>query len=581
MVSGVNAEILNATASLSSGQAGTGEAIQLTVQIATDEQAAKLPWPQIEGLGNFTVTKNSGSSANSQTTIINGKISQSSVYVTNFIYTLVSNKPGTYSIGPISYSYKNFTKTLGSASITISKQESGLQLVPSLSKRQAYVGEQLTYMLRIIPNANVQKVTPPDFQKVIGEKFWFQHLDKDVQAKNVVINGQNARVFDVRIVLFPLLSGTTELPGVSVDYQQISRSTRRHRTGSIFDMLDDDAFFGGGSIANLTAQSSPMSLEIKPLPGGAPSDFSGAVGQYTLSANIDKNTLASGEALTLTITIKGNGEPKTITKPLLPDLSSFEIFDPEINSSTNVIGNTLWTTKTFKYVLVPHRVGNTEIGPIGFSFFNSEKGIYTSAKSQPYSITIKQGKEMEQPRSLVSNQKEITELGSDIRHIKGNTTVLIRENNYLYKHFGFWFLFSLAPLTYAGLMIFRRRQILLASDASLKRKSLASSALKKRMKEAREAMQQSKGSAFYKALDQAIIGFISDKLNVEFRGLTLQDAKQLLIQKGASTQIAEEYEGLIQQCDFGQFSGQDKNEEHWKMALQKAEDILSRLEKEI
>ena len=559
---------------------GVGEAFQLTVQVTSDDRAEGLPWPQVEGLDKFTVAKTTGSSQSSQTTIINGKISNRTFFITNFIYTLTAAKPGTFTLGPIRYAYKTYDQNMGSASITVTKQEAGLTSEPSLSKRTAYIGEQLLYNLRIIPSQGVQQINlPQDLQKLIGEKFWFQRLDKNVEAKVVKINGQNVRVFDVRIVLFPLLAGKAEMAGIPVDYQQVSRNQGR-RSGSVFDMFDDE-FFNGGHVVNMTAMAGPISMEVLPLPADGPSDFTGSVGEYTLSADLDKTSLASGDAVTLTVTIRGDGEPKTITKPRLPDLAQFEVFDPEVTTGTAVQGATLITTKTFKYVMVPHRKGDYSLGPVAFSYFDPSKRVYAEAKSRPLTISVTQGKEIAATGNRVMSQREIADIGSDIRHIKAGPGPLRSQDDFLYKHPWFWLLFSPAPVAFAMVFLVRSRGRKLAGDATLKRKTLAGAQLKRRLKEANEALKQRNAREFYKALSQAVVGFASDKLNVEFRGLTSDDAKAQLRKRGISEASISEYEKVLHMCDFGQFGGGARDEKAWKESLDAAENLLRMLDREL
>ena len=267
LLAGMASAEMSAEASITATQVGTGEPFRITVQVISDEKVDDLPWPVIDNLSPFQVAKEVGTSRSSQTQIVNGKVSQRTLFVTQFTYTLTAKNPGTYTLGPIRYSYKTFDKLLGSAGITVSKQEPGLTTEATVSKRDAYVGEQVLYNLRIVHGPGVQQINlVEDLQKLIGEKFWFQRLDKNVEAKTVKINGQNARVFDVRIVLFPLLSGEMELSGIPVQYQQISRNQRR-RSGSVFDMFEDE-FFGGGSVVNMSAMASPVSIQVSPLPGG-------------------------------------------------------------------------------------------------------------------------------------------------------------------------------------------------------------------------------------------------------------------------------------------------------------------------
>jgi len=569
-----------AQASLTSSQVGTGEPFQLIVQVTSDEKAQDLPWPQVEGLQNFSVAKNSAASQSSQTTIVNGRVSNRTLYVVNFTYTLTAQKPGTFSLGPIRYAYKTYDRNMGSAQITVTKQEPGLTSTPTLSKRKAYVGEQVFYNLRIVAGPGVQQINlVQDLQKLIGEKFWFQRMDKQVEGKAMKINGENARVYDMRIVLFPLLAGKAELAGIPIEYTQVSK-TQRRRPSSVFDMFDDEFFGSGGSVVNMSATASPVEMEVEPLPPGAPADFTGSVGEYSLTAAIDKPSLPAGDAVTLTVTIKGDGEPKTITKPKLPDLAQFEVFEPEVSANSAPQGNTLVTVKTFKYVMVPHRRGDYELGPVSFAYFDPKRKEYAEARSQPIRIAVTPGKESDYAPQRVMSQREIADIGSDIRHIK-TAAALRSEDDFLYKRAWYWLLFPPTPVAFAMLLLVRTRSRRLASDATLKRKTLAGAQLKRRLKEAGDALKQRDSRGFYKALSQAVVGFASDKTNVEFRGLTLEEAKARLKAKGAGEAASAEYAKVLQACDFGQFGGGDRDEKAWKEALAGAENLLRMLDREL
>jgi hypothetical protein len=575
----VRAEIA-AQASLTASQVGTGEPFQLIVQVTSDEKTEDLPWPQVEGLQNFTVAKNTSTSQSSQTSIVNGRVTSRTLHIVNFTYTLTAQKPGTFPLGPIKYAYKTYERNMGSAQITVTKQEPGLTSTPSLSKRKAYVGEQVFYNLRVVAGPGVQQINlVQDLQKLIGEKFWFQRLDKQIEGKAMKINGENARVYDIRIVLFPLLAGKAELAGIPIEYTQVSR-TQRRRTGSVFDMFDDEFFGGGGSVVQMSAMASPVDMEVAPLPPGAPAGFTGSVGEFSLTASVDKATLPAGDAVTLTVTVRGDGEPKTVTKPKLPDMGQFEVFEPEIAANSAPQGNTLMTVKTFKYVMVPHRRGEYELGPVSFVYFDPKRQAYAEAKSQPIRIAVTPGKESDYAPQRVMSQREIADIGSDIRHIK-SAAALRGEDDFLYKRAWFWLLFPPTPVAFAMLLMVRARSRRLAADATLKRRTLAGSQLKRRLKEAGDALKERDARGFYKALSQAVVGFASDKTNVEFRGLTLEEAQARLKAKGAGEAAAKEYARVLQACDFGQFGGGGRDEKAWKESLAAAEDLLRRLDREL
>lgn len=566
-----------ADATISTNHVGTGEPFQLSVQVGVTNEDTDLPWPIVENLEPFTVAKGSTTAQSSETTIINGRITRRNRFITTFTYTLTAAQPGNFHIGPIRYRYANSERNLGSTTVQVVKREPGIRLIPSLNKSSVFVGEQLVYTLRIIPGPGVQKISRPEIQKLIGDKFWFQHLDDKIDSKIVKIGGEDTRVFDVRIVLFPLLAGAVDLPGIPVEYEQATRT--RRRTGSVFDFFEDDFF--GGAAQSLSATSHGLKLKVEPLPLPSPDGFSGATGNYSLSAQVDKSSLPSGDAFTLTVTIKGDGQPKSITQPQLPDLGDFELYDPEVTEKTQVQGSTLITTKTFKYVLVPRRSGSRKIDPLQFHYFDPKKGRYASASSETIPIEVTPGKDLAEPAGVVLSQREITELGSDIRHIKSAGAPLAMENGFLHKRWGFWLLFVFPPLGFFALLWQGRRRARLDSDIGLRRRLGAGSESRKRLQLARKALEGEDAREFHRLLSSALQGYLSDKLVTEFKGMTSGQERDRLMAAGVSENTRLLYDKLRQQCDFAQFAGARFDKQTLQKTYAEAETVLKSLDKEI
>ena len=570
-----------AQAGLSTSQAMVGEAIQLQVQVSSDKKE-DLPWPKVEGLEPFTVAKNVSYSSSSNVSIINGAVSRSEQFIANFVYTLTPQRSGSFTIGPIRYDYKDFHQDMGSAVLTVTKSESGLSTRSSVSKGRAFVGEQVLFTLRIVPKEGVQSISlPQDLQKLIGQKFFFQQLDKEIAPHTAMVDGRETKVFDIRIALFPLLAGPVALEGIPVEYRQVRRNPGSQGQ-SVMDAFEDAFFGGGGRVVTQTALAAPLRMEAIPLPDGAPAGFTGSVGKYSLSAKLDKSTAAAGDAVTLTITIRGNGQPKSITRPVLPSLPYFEIYDPEESSETVAEGTSLITTKTFKYVLIPSREGSQTLQGISFPYFDPQRKGYVNAEAPALNLTVTPGKAGAGGGTFVA-QREISELGSDIRYLKNIAAdeELRDDADLPYHHIGFYALILLPPLGLAGALWFRRRSDRLQSDTAYSRRSQAGSKLRKHLKAARLAQQAGQGREAYRALSEAIVTFASDKINQEFRGLTLPEARVRLQQGGAATETAAEYDGLMQRCDFVLFAGISPSNEEMTRDIDAGEKLLGRLDKEL
>ena len=574
-----DATVRAAEAGLSTSQAMVGEAVQLHVQVSSDKKE-DLPWPKVEGLEAFTVSKNISSSSSSNITVINGAVSRSEQFITDFVFTLTPQKSGTFTVGPIRYDHRDFHKELGSAVLTVSKSESGLSTHSSVSKTRAFVGEQVLYTLRIVPKEAVQSISlPQDLQKLIGQKFFFQQVEKEIVPRMATVDGRETKVFDIRIALFPLLAGSVALEGIPVEYRQVRRNTGSQGQ-SVMDAFDEAFFGGGGRVVTQTATAAPLRMEALPLPPGAPAGYTGSVGTYSLSARLDKASAAAGDAVTLTITIRGNGLPKSITRPVLPPLPAFEVYDPEESSETVVEGASLWTTKTFKYVLIPSREGAQSLQGISFPYFDPSRKAYLNAQAPALALNVTPGKPGSGGGAFVA-QREISEVGSDIRYLKQDNALLRDDADLPYHHAGFFGLVLLPPLALAGSLWFRRRRDRLRSDTAYSRRSQAAAKLRKRLKAARAAQQAGQGREAYRALSEALAAFAGDKLNQEFRGLTLPEARLRLERHGAAAETAAAYDGLMQRCDFVLFAGISPSEEETRRDLDAGEKLLGLMDKEL
>ncbi len=568
------AAVISAEASLSATRVITGEAFRLTVRVTADKRE-NLPWPTVEGLEGFSVARSTGTSTSSQTTIVNGVVSRSESFVTDFTFTLTAREGGTYTLGPIRYAHGGFEKDLGRAAVTVTKAEPGVATRTSVSKSRAYAGEQVLYTLRIIPGEGVQSINlPQDLQKRVGEKFFFQQLDREIARTTAVVDGREVPVFDVRIALFPLIAGPAVLEGIPVEY-------RRLRPGPPDPMSMFDAFFGGGAaLITQTATASPLRLQVQPLPSGAPEGFTGSVGRHSLRASLDKAVAPAGEPVTLTVVIRGDGQPKSITRPVLPDLAGFEVYEPEESGTSAAEGATLWTTRTFKYVLIPGREGSFSLGAVSFPYFDPARGVYALAESEPLELRVTPGKPGAAAVPFAA-PRAIAEIGSDIRHIKTGDFRLRDDAALPHRGAGFLALALLAPLAFAAALFLGRRAERLRSDAAWSRRSRAAAARRRRLRAAREAMESGRPRDFYRALSEAVIAFPSDKLNREFRGLRITEATAILAKQGSTPETAAAYDALLQRCDLVQFAGMSPPDEEMRRDLAAAETLLERLDKEL
>lgn len=361
--------------------------------------------------------------------------------------------------------------------------------------------------------------------------------------------------------LSPTKSGTLQIPPFKFKY------TKRGEP----KVVEEKKQMGGMSFTSRSvrqesveaeANSPTINITVKPLPAeGKPADFSGMVGDYKFTADFDRTQLKVGEALTLAIVIKGDGTPGTITDPKLPDFGDFRSVPPENNISKKIAGNKVITTKEIKVFLYPKKKGTFEIPAISYSWFNPSKKKYESTVAGPWTIEVEKGEAVaeamfQSPAAAVGpaavQKQEIESLGSDIRFIHQVTGKA--ESGTPHRNITFWVAFAAAIPFYfiVSFLITRRRKH--NSDAALVRKGKANKMLKEKFAHARAALQKGDGKAFFAALENGLIDYLSNLTNQEFKGMTRPQMKEELEKLGVKAETVTAIDSWLEKCSFVRFA---------------------------
>ncbi len=333
------------------------------------------------------------------------------------------------------------------------------------------------------------------------------------------------------------------------------------------------------------AQSPTINIMVKPLPEeGKPADFSGMVGNYSFSANFDRTDVKVGEALTLSVDIKGDGTPGTITDPKFPDFSDFRSVPPENNINKKVVGSKVITSKSIKVFLYPKKKGDFTVPEITYSWFNPAKKKYETAKAGPWNIHVEKGENA--PEAVFQNpvtasgpaavqKQEIESLGNDIRFI--HTVGKNAGSSHPHRNIAFWTLFLAAIPFYFIVTLAIRRRRKHNSDAALVRKGKANKMLKARFANARAALQKGDAKALYAALENGLIDYLSDKTNLEFKGMTRPQMKEELARLGLNAETIAAIDSWLEKCAFARFAPVNPSAEEQKQMLDDVEKLCEGL----
>ncbi|MFN7020556.1 MAG: BatD family protein [Phycisphaerales bacterium] len=150
-------------------------------------------------------------------------------------------------------------------------------------------------------------------------------------------------------------------------------------------------FFGRPqhAVENRTLTAKPVEIEVMPLPvAGRPSDFTGLVGRYAVSATIDAREVSVGEPFGLSVTV--SGRPPISLVPSLDMARQSELArrfrvprDPILPAASNA------STAIFRTTIRARGADCDHVPPIRLNYFDTESGEYRVAASQPIALTVK------------------------------------------------------------------------------------------------------------------------------------------------------------------------------------------------
>lgn len=233
------------------------------------------------------------------------------------------------------------------------------------SKSTVFTGEPLlvTYKLYTSLNGHARVSKQPSFTGCSVTE-----LSSDNEPLEAVISGKLFHVYVIRKVqVIPLQEGTLQLRPAYVDnVVQLMRED-----GS--EVQDYSTTFGNDT----------LNIEVKPLPvANRPKDFSGIVGEFSITANVDTNKIPAGEDATLRITIRGKGNIAGVHLPSIRWPQGTEHFDGSDTQRIDQDNFPVSGYKTFAIPFIGNRVGNILIEPVSFSYFDASEEKYKTITTQ-------------------------------------------------------------------------------------------------------------------------------------------------------------------------------------------------------
>ncbi|MFT5170458.1 MAG: hypothetical protein ACI9BD_000225 [Candidatus Marinamargulisbacteria bacterium] len=543
------AETLQISASVDQEQVRLGERLSYRIKIS-GEEVRSVPSPKLPQFrGKFNVTSSSESTS---IQIVNGQMASS---ITKR-YSLAPIKKGHVIIDPATVTFKGKTYKTNSIQIEVleakaatasspqavvasgqrhpqpaasSSQLSNIFLQSNANKKTVFVGEQVIFYLNFYRRIRLWSNLSHEEPSFDG--FWVEKLETKQEEQIRNLEGRRYYVFELaKKALFPLQPGTYQISGA--------------RVGFVVNPFEGQQILEG----------SPVSIEVLPLPlENKPENFSGIVGDFSVSMNSAMAPLQVNKPTTLQIELIGEGNLRSVSDLSFDVGPELAIYKSKVEDDIKAIFK-VQGTRTFEYIVVPRVEGEFEIPSFKFNFFSPSKKQYVEVETYPIQVSVEPGIGGETGISLSGakngEKSEVKILAQDIHYLKSVDI----SNKFLYAWESLFFLLFAGGTVVAffGLILIHLRRRLFKKDRTVELRQKAFQIAARKVKMLCAEMDAKPDAV--SQLQNVLLEFLGNKTGRSFLGLTQVEIRLILEEHQIPDAVSKEVVNLLDELSFAAYA---------------------------
>lgn len=514
-----------------------------------------------------------GPSTSSQSSfqMVNGHTSSSSSIT--YTYIICANKAGTYSIPAAHISVGGKTIASNQLRIKVSgasrqgaqgqqgqgegglrpagSRISGSDLFIKVSANKRRVHEQepilLTYKVYTLVDLTSLKGNMPDLKGFHTQEV---QLPQQKSYKIETVNGRPYRTVTwSQYVMFPQITGKLEIPSITFDGIVIQQNR---------DVDPFEAFFNGGSgyvEVKKKIKAPGLTIQVDPLPA-RPAGFSGGVGSFTISAQLNKTGIKANNPVTLRVIVSGRGNLKLIKKPEVKFPKDFDTYDAKVTDKTKLTSNGVEGNMVYDFLAVPRNQGKYEIPPIEFVYYDTEANAYKTVKTQAFTLNVAKGSGSASVSDYTGDAAD-DQLNKDIRGIKTGDADVHDIGDFFFGSTAYWVAMCVLAAIFVSLFVVFRHRAIANANIDRMRGKKANKVATKRLKKANRLMLDGKASLFYDEVLRALWGYVGDKLSIPVEKLSRENISQRLAERSVGDETIALFIGALDECEFERYAPGD------------------------
>lgn len=394
----------------------------------------------------------------------------------NFVYTLEATRPGRFMIpgttivadGQLLQSSDVWVKVITKEEATLlfgremaamssdyilrpgedpyQKIKKNLFLKVLVDKHSCYAGEPVTATFKLYSRLESKSdiVKNPGF-------YGFTVFDMvNLADKQVAAEMLNGKVYDVhtirKVQLYPLQAGVFTIDPMEVRNKvEFSRSVVNKKT----EQQIAEGMLGGSEeepankhaeVFESSMSSEAVSITVRPSPEkNKPALFTGATGNFSISAALVKTELRKNEEAWLEVTVSGKGNFLQLIPPTVQWPATVETFDAANTDKLDKTKVPLAGSRTFRFPFVAAEEGDFEIPAISYAFFDPDSNRYKTMTTKP--VRFRVSGETVKEKVVTEKKKSVSSINTRASWVAGSIVAAL-----FLAVLGYWLLRKKEPV---------------------------------------------------------------------------------------------------------------------------------------
>lgn len=308
-------------------------------------------------------------------------------------------------------------------------------------------------------------------------------------------------------------------------------------------------------------KTDPIIITVKPLPTvGQPSDFSGAVGNFSIAEHVSSTVIHKGDLVKVSVDVNGSGNLSLLGPPVINWPKNMDTAEPVVREKINKYVYPLTGSKSFEYSFTAPDTGTYVLPAASLSYYDPVQKTYKTATCNSVNLHV------------------LAPIGNDEAQKEGGGIISNKEPG-IPRHL-YWFavvvLVIAGWITYQSIRLHRSKKVV-EEKANVEERVEEKDPVKVMLAGAKWALAEGNAQLFYQELERTMWDMVASKYNLLPSAMNKQNLAYQLQKKGVSADTTGRFMEILNECEWARYTPNLEDKDRQNL-LERAESILNQLQ---